>query len=79
MSSTRRVRLHRNADGQVVHIPSEFALPGEDAVMRRDGSRLIIEPLGRRQNSLSALLAGWESLNDGLPAIPDPPPDAVDL
>jgi antitoxin VapB len=39
------VKLLRDAEGQFVCIPSEFELPGEDAIMRKEGDKLIIELL----------------------------------
>ena len=40
----RRVKLFKNSRNQVVRISREFELPGEDAIMRKEGERLIIEP-----------------------------------
>lgn len=40
----RRVKLFRSGKSQAVRIPVEFELPGDDAVMRREGDKLIIEP-----------------------------------
>ncbi|MBV8102168.1 MAG: AbrB/MazE/SpoVT family DNA-binding domain-containing protein, partial [Verrucomicrobia bacterium] len=42
--SGRRVKLFKNGRNQAVRIPREFELPGEDAIMRKEGRRLIIEP-----------------------------------
>lgn len=77
MSAERYVKLFKNGRNQAVRIPREFELPGEDAVMRKDGARLIIEPAPPR--SLLALLATLEPLQEDFPAIRDLPPDAVDL
>ena len=77
MSAAKRVKLLKTGRNQVVRIPREFELPGEDAVIRREGERLIIEPA--RRMSLLALLATWGPLDDELPAIDDRPPDPVDL
>ena len=77
MTAGKRVKLRRMARNQVVRIPREFELPGEDAVIRREGERLIIEPA--RRMSLLALLATWGPLDDELPAIDDRPPDPVEL
>ena len=38
MSEARRVKLFKNGRNQAVRIPREFELPGEDAVMRREGA-----------------------------------------
>jgi antitoxin VapB len=73
----RRVRLFRNGRNQAVRIPRELELPGEEALMRKEGDRLIIEPAAPR--SLLAVLAALAPLDEDFPPIPDPPPDPVDL
>lgn len=77
----RRVRLFRNGRNQAVRIPREFELPGDEAVLRRDGTtgKLILEPLP--QQDLLALLASWEPLaeEDRMPEIHDLPAEPVDL
>ena len=60
-----------------MRIPREFELPGADAIMRREGDRLIIEPAAPR--SLLSVLAGLERLEETFPAIDDAPPDPVDF
>ena len=77
MTVTRHVRLFRNGRNQAVRIPREFELPGEDAIMRKEGERLIIEPVPPR--SLIARLATLEPLKEDFPPIPDPAPDPVEL
>ena len=57
MVGQRNVRLFRNGRNQAVRIPREFELPGEDAILRKEGDRLVIEPAPPR--SLLALLATW--------------------
>ena len=42
-TGARAVKLFRNGANQAVRIPKEFELPGTDAVMRREGNRLILE------------------------------------
>ena len=37
------VKLFKNGRNQAVRIPREFELPGEDAIIRKEGDRLIIE------------------------------------
>lgn len=73
----RHVKLFRNGRNQAVRIPREFELPGEDAVIRREGDRLIIEPAP--PTSLLAILAALEPIEDDFPEIVDTPPDPVDL
>jgi antitoxin VapB len=73
----RRVRVFKNGRNQAVRIPRDFALPGEDAIMRKEGSRLIIEPAPPK--SLLALLATLKPLREDFPQIRDLPPDPVDF
>lgn len=77
MSDVRTVRLFKNGRNQAVRIPREFELPGDEALMFRDGSRLVIE--SKQRPSLAQLLASWEPLEESLPPIPDSPPEPVDL
>ena len=44
MGEERHVRLFKNGRNQAVRIPVEFELPGDEAIMRKEGDRLIIEP-----------------------------------
>lgn len=73
----RHVKLFKNGRNQAVRIPREFELPGEDAIMRKDGNRLIIEPT--QPKSLLAVLATLAPLDEEFPPIPDPAPDPVEL
>jgi antitoxin VapB len=73
----RRVRLFRNGRNQAVRIPREYELPGDEAIIRREGDRLILEPAA--PTSLLAVLATLEPLEEDFPDIEDLPPDGVDL
>ncbi|HEX4079528.1 MAG TPA: hypothetical protein VHX61_11735 [Rhizomicrobium sp.] len=77
MSMERHVKLFRNGRNQAVRIPREFELPGEDALMRKDGERLIIEPA--RKKTLLEVLATLENLDEDFPEIPDLPAEPVDI
>jgi antitoxin VapB len=83
MNAQRPVKLFRNGRNQAVRIPREFELPGEDAVIRREGDRLVIESAapGGPNGRLLAILAALEPLaaDDDMPAIADGPAEAVDL
>jgi len=72
MSARRHVKLFRNGRNQAVRIPVEFELPGDEAIMHRDGDRLVIEPL--RKRGLIALLKTMQPLDEELPEIEDPAP-----
>lgn len=73
MLNERHVSLFRNGRNQAIRIPREFELAGTEAIIRKEGERLIIEPAPPRARLL-ALLAGWEPLDEAFPEIPDPPP-----
>ncbi|MPZ30509.1 MAG: AbrB/MazE/SpoVT family DNA-binding domain-containing protein [Rhodospirillales bacterium] len=72
VSAQRRVRLFRNGRNQAVRIPVEFEIPGNEAIMHRDGDRLVIEPV--RKRGLIALLKSMKPLNEDFPDIADPAP-----
>jgi len=61
MPERRHVRLFRNGRNQAVRIPVEFELPCDEAIMHRDGDRLVIEPM-RKQ--LVALLKTKKPLEE---------------
>lgn len=73
----RHVRLFRNGRNQALRIPAEFELPGKEAIVHKEGDRLIVEPTKRQM--LLGLLAGWDALDDEFPEIKDPAPEPVDL
>lgn len=54
------MRLFRNGRNQAVRIPREFELEGKEAILRRDGDRLVLEPIRRR--GLLAVLAGLQPI-----------------
>ena len=55
LAAERHVKLFKNGRNQAVRIPREFELSGEDAITRKEGDRLIIEPTSPK--SLLAVLA----------------------
>lgn len=65
----RRVRLFRNGRNQAIRIPREFEVEGDEAWIRRDGDRLIIEPV--RTGKLLALLASMEPIPEPFPDVDD--------
>ena len=77
MAPERHVKLFKNGRNQAVRIPREFELPGEDAIMRKEGTRLIIEP--RPPKSLLELLATLKPIAEDFPPIADERPDRVEL
>ena len=77
LQDQRHVKLFRNGRNQAVRIPVEFELAGIEAIMRRDGVKLVIEPI--RKKGLSALLDSWEAMTEDFPEISDPLPKAEDI
>ena len=77
MIPERHVKLFKNGRNQAVRIPREFELPGEDAIMRKEGGKLIIEPVPPK--SLLAVLATLETLDEDFPPFADSLPDPVQL
>jgi len=71
-TDTRTVSLFRNGKNQAVRIPSDFELAGTKATMRREGDRLIIEPVRKRG------LASWLKARKPLPP-QDRMPEIEDL
>jgi antitoxin VapB len=72
MGEQKHVKLFRNGRNQAVRIPVEFELPGDEAIMHRDGDRLVIEPV--RKRGLVALLKSMKPIEDVMPEIEDPVP-----
>lgn len=74
---SRHVRLFKNGRNQAVRIPREMELPGDEAVIYRDGQRLIIEPVTQR--SLTRLISNWAPLDVEWPEVADQPAGPVNL
>ena len=77
VTTERHVKLFKNGRNQAVRIPRAFELPGEDAIMRKEGERLIIEPAPPK--SLLAVLASLAPLDEDFPPIPDLTLDPVEF
>ena len=69
MPRKRHVRLFRNGRNQALRIPREWELEGEEALIHREGDRLIIEPI--RKGGLLNLLAGLQPLDEPFPDVDD--------
>lgn len=75
----RHVRLFRNGRNQALRIPREFELEGDEAIVRKEGDRLIVEPV--RKGRLLALLGALAPLDEPFPDVDDDlaPMDDVEL
>ena len=78
MSERRTVKLLRLSRSQVVRIPRAFELPGDEAIIRKEGERLIIERK-RNRDPLLEYLDSLEPLEEEFPEFKDRPPDPVQL
>ncbi len=60
----RAVKLFRNGANQAVRIPKEFELPGTQALMHREGNRLILElvPDKPKKGTMAALALALDEL-----------------
>lgn len=76
MATHRRIKLLRAGRRQAVLIPRAFELPGDEAILRKEGGRLVIEPTLPR-SSLVEYLTTLEPVD--FPDIPDRPPEPMKL
>jgi antitoxin VapB len=70
MYTQRHVSLFRNGRNQALRIPRAFELDAKEAIIYKDGDRLIIEPVKKR--GLLELLSSWEVLAEDFPEMDDP-------
>jgi antitoxin VapB len=75
----RHVRLFRNGRNQALRIPREFEFEGDEAILRKEGDRLVIEPV--HKGRLLALLASLDPLEVTFPDVDEDlaPVDDVEL
>ena len=78
MQTERLVKLFRNGRNQALRIPREFELEGNEAIIRKEGNRLIIEPVAKK-NRLLELLKTLEPIDEAFPEIDDLPVPDYDI
>jgi len=78
MDTERHVRLFRNGRNQALRIPREFELEGDEAIIRKEGKRLIVEPV-EGTNRLIQMLKRMKPIDEEFPRIEDPPFDDEDI
>jgi len=71
MNAERRVALFRNGANQAVRIPRDMEMDADEALIRREGDAIILEPIAR--SSLATWLESLTPLDFTLPEIDDPP------
>lgn len=79
MATERHVSLFRNGRNQAIRIPKEFELEGKEAIIRKEGNKLIIEPI--KKMDIIELLSTWEPMDEDFPDVDRQllPPDEIDL
>ena len=79
METERRIRLLQNESKQIIHIPKDFELPGDEAIIGKRNGVLFIKPFKRP--SLIALLATLGDVEDEFSDFDEGllSPDDVDL
>ncbi len=69
--------LFRNGRNQALRIPREWELEGDEAIIHRDGDRLIVEPV--RKGGLLSLLARLQPIDEPFPDIDEALPSLDDV
>ena len=77
VGAERHVKVFRNGRNRAVRIPRDFEFAGDEAIVRKEGDRIILEPAPPR--SLLAVLRSLKPLEEEFPPIMDRPPGPVDL
>lgn len=79
MQTVRHVRLFRNGRNQALRIPREFELEGNEAIIHKEGDKLIIEAAKKR--GLLQVLANLEPIEETFPNVDDglAPVDDIEL
>jgi len=76
MKTERYVRLFRNGRNQAIRIPREFELDAEEAIIRSEDDRLVIEPVKKKGllatlDTLSDIEENFPDIDTGMPALDD--------
>ncbi len=72
MPQERTASLFRNGRNQALRIPREFEFEGTEVVLRKEGTRLIIEPALTKHPFLK-FLENLEPMDESFPEIEDLP------
>ena len=67
IKTQQHVRLFRNGRNQAVRIPKEFEMDSDEAIIRKEGKRLVLEPV--KKSGLLSVLSELEPLDDILPDV----------
>jgi len=73
----RHVKIFRNGRNQAIRIPREFELTGDKAILRKEGDRLILEPI--RKGKLLTLLKKLKPIETEFPDIDEDLPSLDEI
>ncbi len=78
MQMVREVKIFKNGKNQAIRIPKDFELPGDRAILRKVGHKLILEPVAP---SLLWVLDRLEPVDEEFPDVDEGllPLDDVEL
>ena len=54
-------KLFKNGQSQAVRLPKEFRMEGDEVSIRKEGNRIILEPLPRDWDSFFSALSAFEA------------------
>lgn len=84
MGYERRVKLFKNGRNKAIRIPRELEaeFPGDEAVIRKEGSKFVLAPAPHRE-SVAEMLDRWAFegpiTDEEWPEVNDPPPEPVEF
>ncbi|MFM9974498.1 MAG: antitoxin [Beijerinckiaceae bacterium] len=73
MTATAKLFMHGRS--QAVRLPKEFRMPGTEVNVRREGDRIVLEPVDASLFDVAAWFARLETYRDT--PFPDAPDDPV--
>ncbi|MFN3720686.1 MAG: antitoxin [Rhizobium rhizophilum] len=80
MDQERHVRIFKNGRNRAVRIPVEFDFPGDEVIMRKEGDKITLEPVKKKQESLIEWLRRQDPIDEDLDFdLREPPARDVDL
>ncbi|MCG8338494.1 MAG: AbrB/MazE/SpoVT family DNA-binding domain-containing protein [Proteobacteria bacterium] len=64
-TNERHIKIFRNGRNQAIRIPKEFEMEGDEAIIRKEGNRLIVEPV--QKGKLLSILSQLQPIQDEFP------------
>lgn len=59
VGTTRRAKIFQNGGSQAVRLPKDCRFPDGEVLVRREGRRVILEPIDEWPSSFRACLGAW--------------------